>query len=63
MTFDRLVCAQCAGPVSEGRCPTCRATRARMEQEGGWSGISPATLIAALVALLAVILVVEHATA
>jgi hypothetical protein len=34
-----------------------------MEQEGGWSGISPATLIAALVALLAVILVVEHATA
>jgi hypothetical protein len=63
MTFDRLVCANCAGPVSEGRCPVCRANRARMEQQGGWSTISPATLIALLVALLAVVIVVEHATA
>ncbi|WP_037907196.1 hypothetical protein [Actinacidiphila yeochonensis] len=64
MTFDRLVCAQCAGPVSEGRCPTCRATRARLEQESGWSSpISPAAIVAALIALLAVVLLVEHATA
>ena len=64
MTCDRLVCANCAGPVSEGRCPVCRANRARLEQEGNsWSNISPAALIALLVALLAVVLVVEHATA
>lgn len=66
MTYDRLVCANCAGPVSEGRCPVCRATRSRLEQEqqdNPWSSISPATLIALLVALLAVVLVVEHATA
>jgi len=64
MTCDRLVCANCAGPVSEGRCPVCRANRARLEQEGGWSSsISPAALIALLVTLLAVLVVVEHATA
>lgn len=63
MTCDRLVCANCAGPVSEGRCPVCRANRARLERENSWSNISPATLIALLAALLAVVLVVEHATA
>jgi hypothetical protein len=63
MTVDRLVCANCSGPVAEGRCPVCRANRARMQQEPGWSSISPTALIALLVALLAVVLVVEHATA
>lgn len=63
MTCDRLVCANCAGPVSEGRCPVCRANRARLQQENPWSAITPAALIALLVALLAVLLVVEHATA
>jgi hypothetical protein len=24
---DELVCAACAGRVSEGRCPTCRSAR------------------------------------
>lgn len=63
MTCDRLVCANCAGPVSEGRCSLCRATRARLERENPWSNISPATLVALLAALLALVLVVEHATA
>jgi hypothetical protein len=63
MTVDRLVCANCSGPVAEGRCAVCRANRARLQQEPGWSSISPAALIALLVALLAVVLVVEHATA
>jgi hypothetical protein len=49
--------------VSEGRCPVCRASRARLERENPWSSISPATLIAFLVALLALVLVVERATA
>lgn len=62
MTCDRLVCANCAGPVSEGRCAVCRANRARLQQENPWSALTPAALIALLVALLAVVLVVEHAT-
>ncbi|MDJ0344354.1 hypothetical protein QMK19_29745 [Streptomyces sp. H10-C2] len=62
MTCDRLVCANCAGPVSEGRCAVCRANRARLQQENPWAALTPATLIALLVALLAVVLVVEHAT-
>jgi hypothetical protein len=27
MGFNELACASCGGPVSEGRCSTCRATR------------------------------------
>ncbi|MEV5510553.1 hypothetical protein [Streptomyces orinoci] len=54
MTCDRLVCANCAAPVSEGRCPVCRASRERLQQEGLFPGLTPATLIALLVALVAV---------
>jgi len=61
MTYDRLVCANCAGPVAEGRCPVCRANRERLQQENPWSALTPAALIALLVALLTVVLVVEHA--
>jgi len=61
MTYDRLVCANCAGPVAEGRCHVCRANRERLQQENPWSALTPAALIALLVALLAVVLVVEHA--
>ena len=55
MTYDRLVCANCASPVSEGRCPVCRASRERLQQEDGFfGGLTPAALIALLVALIAV---------
>lgn len=57
MTCDRLVCANCAAPVSEGRCPVCRASRQRLHEEGffgGLSGLSPSALLALLVALIAV---------
>ncbi len=60
MTCDRLVCANCAGPVSEGRCATCRANRERLQQENPWSALSPATLIALLTALFAIVLVVNR---
>ncbi|MFE6779833.1 hypothetical protein [Streptomyces sp. NPDC057702] len=53
MTYDRLVCAHCASPVSEGRCPVCRAQR-RTQQESPFGGLTPAALIALLVALIAV---------
>ena len=55
MTADWLVCANCAGRVSEGRCPACRAELARLrEARGPWAVLgSPAGLIALLMALLA----------
>ncbi|KAB7849840.1 hypothetical protein [Streptomyces mobaraensis] len=58
MTCDRLVCANCASPVSEGRCPVCRASRERLQhQEGLFAGLTPAALVALLVALVAVAVV------
>ncbi|UQI43446.1 hypothetical protein M1P56_03160 [Streptomyces sp. HU2014] len=61
MTCDRLVCANCAAPVSEGRCPVCRASRERLQhQEGIFAGLTPATLLALLVALIAVALVAHN---
>ncbi|RFU87172.1 hypothetical protein DY218_08405 [Streptomyces triticagri] len=54
MTLDRLVCANCAAPVSEGRCHVCRAHRARLEQDGGpLGGLSPVTLVTLLAVLIA----------
>ena len=49
MTYDRLVCANCAAPVSEGRCPVCRANRERLQQENHpFAGLNPMALIALL---------------
>jgi len=64
MTLDRLGCANCAGPVAEGRCPTCRASRQRMQdQQGLFGSLSPAALLALLVALVACALIARHAFA
>lgn len=56
MTYDRLVCANCAAPVSEGRCPVCRASRERLQQQAGgiFAQLSPAMLVALMIALIAV---------
>jgi hypothetical protein len=66
MTYDRLVCANCAAPVSEGRCPVCRVNRERLQQENPFAvfaGLTPAALIALLVVLFAAVLLVAHQTA
>jgi hypothetical protein len=64
MTCDHLVCANCAGPVSEGRCPVCRATRARLhDQQSPFAAFSPAALLAMLAALAAVLYIARHALA
>jgi hypothetical protein len=62
MTYDRLVCANCAAPVSEGRCPVCRASRQRLQQQNPWASLSPMTLVALLVAVIAAVAVVAHQT-
>ncbi|MDH6142490.1 MULTISPECIES: hypothetical protein [Kitasatospora] len=65
MTCDHLVCANCAGRVSDGRCPVCRAHRARLqeEQQGMFAGLSPAALLALLAGLLAVVVIFRQALA
>ncbi|GAA2616730.1 hypothetical protein [Streptomyces axinellae] len=60
MTCDRLVCANCAGPVSEGRCAVCRAHRARMQREGPFAALSPTALIALLITLITVALLAQR---
>jgi hypothetical protein len=60
MTYDKLVCANCAGPVSEGRCPVCRASRERLQQESMFGGLTPAALLGLLLALIAVALLAHE---
>ncbi|MFD4135887.1 hypothetical protein [Streptomyces goshikiensis] len=63
MTYDRLVCANCAAPVSQGRCPVCRANRERLRQEGPFAGLNPMALIVLLVVLVAALALVAQQTA
>ncbi|MFI5639847.1 hypothetical protein ACIA8H_20840 [Streptomyces goshikiensis] len=63
MTYDRLVCANCAAPVSQGRCPVCRANRERLQQEGPFTGLNPMALIVLLVVLVAALALVVQQTA
>ncbi|AWI29058.1 hypothetical protein AB0K47_07595 [Streptomyces tirandamycinicus] len=63
MTYDRLVCANCAAPVAEGRCPVCRASRERLQQNGPFAGLNPAALVALLVVLVAALALLAHQTA
>ncbi|MEV0962065.1 MULTISPECIES: hypothetical protein [unclassified Streptomyces] len=62
MTYDRLVCANCAAPVAEGRCPVCRANRERLQQNGPFAGLNPAALVALLVVLVAALALLAHQT-
>ncbi|MFE3092713.1 hypothetical protein ACFXG1_02700 [Streptomyces sp. NPDC059248] len=65
MTYDRLVCANCAAPVSEGRCPVCRANRERLQQEGEgpFAALTPAALLTLLVLLIAAVAFLATRTA
>ncbi|MCP3822889.1 hypothetical protein NLX86_33895 [Streptomyces sp. A3M-1-3] len=62
MTYDRLVCANCAAPVSEGRCHVCRVNRERLQQDGPFAGLNPAALVALLVILVAAMALLAHQT-
>jgi hypothetical protein len=58
MRRDDLACANCSGPVSEGRCAVCRATRDQYRREtGGFYG--PLWLALAVLAALLCALALE----
>ena len=60
MSCEHLICAQCAGPVAEGRCPTCRTARTHIHQSG--PAVSLPVALAVLLTLLLLTLAVQHLT-
>ena len=55
MSCEHLICARCAGPVAEGRCPTCREARAHVHHQH--SHTVSVQLIAAVLLILALLTV------
>jgi hypothetical protein len=51
MSCEDLICASCAGPVVEARCPACQSARAQMHHHSG--GLSLPVIAMLLLAALA----------
>jgi len=60
MSCEHLICAQCAGPVAEGRCPVCRAARSDLHHHG--HAFSVPYALAILLLTVAIILAIQHLT-
>ena len=60
MSCEHLICGQCAGPVAEGRCPTCRAARTHIHHSG--PAITLPVALTVLLALLLLTLALQHLT-
>jgi hypothetical protein len=58
MSCEHLICAQCAGPVADGRCPVCRAARSDLHHHS--HGISISYAVAILLLIAAVMLAIQH---
>jgi hypothetical protein len=57
MSCEHLICAQCASPVVEARCPSCRAARAQVHRHA--PGLTVPLTAAVLVALVLVTLILQ----
>jgi hypothetical protein len=57
MTCEHLICAACASPVVEGRCPACQAARAHVHRHSG--GLRIPLVAAALLLLLLCLLALQ----
>jgi hypothetical protein len=58
MSCEHLICAQCAGPVAEGRCPTCRLARSHVHHSGPSHTVP--LVLATLLALLLLAVAMQH---
>jgi C4-type Zn-finger protein len=58
MSCEHLICAQCAGPVAEGRCPVCRAAKSDLHHHN--YGFSIPYALAILLLAVAVLLAIQH---
>jgi hypothetical protein len=52
MSCEHLICAQCAGPVVEGRCPACRHAKADVHHDAHPGHGVPLLLLAVILTLL-----------
>jgi hypothetical protein len=59
MSCEHLICAHCAAPVVEGRCPACRSARAQVHHRA--PGINVPWAAVALVAVLLLMLALQLA--
>jgi len=57
MSCEHLICAQCASPVVEARCPACQAARAEVHHHS--SGLTLPPTAAVLVALVLLTLLLQ----
>jgi hypothetical protein len=57
MSCEHLICANCASPVVEARCPACAAARSQVHHHG--SGLTVPLTAAALVALALVLIILQ----
>jgi hypothetical protein len=58
MSCEHLICAQCAGPVAEARCPVCRAAKSDLHHHT--HGISIPQVVLLLLLALAVAIAVQR---
>ncbi len=58
MSCEHLICAQCAGPVAEGRCPVCRAAKSDLHRHH--HGVSFPYTVALLLLAIAVLIAAQH---
>jgi hypothetical protein len=58
MSCEHLICANCAGPVVQGRCPVCRAAKSDLHHHH--HGLSIPYALAILLLALAVLLAIQH---
>ncbi|KAA9381479.1 hypothetical protein AB0C10_00170 [Microbispora amethystogenes] len=59
MSCEHLICAACAGPVVEGRCPVCREGRAKLHNHG-FLGLTPLTITLIVLLVVALVATVGH---
>jgi hypothetical protein len=57
MSCEHLICAQCASPVVEARCPACQAARAQVHRHA--PGLTLPLTAAILIALVLVTLILQ----
>jgi hypothetical protein len=58
MSCEHLICANCAGPVAEGRCPACRTTRQHVHHSH--SNVGMPLLIAGALALTLLLVLLTY---
>ncbi len=59
MSCEHLICARCAGPVAEARCPACQAARAQVHHHH-LGGLSVPVIVALLALLLALAVMLQQ---